>query len=148
MKYTFGLLLLLFCINAGAQQLKQQLKDTLPVNTLKKSSVLRRSTISAYKPEAAIEAELQKIVAAYCGQPNTAATWIQVKAAAENILHTYFLNHTLMGTKKEQAYYVKMGTETMSAADLASKKMILVAGIATVKPAEFIIIRVEKMNTY
>ena len=92
-----------------------------------------------------IKAELDKIVTAYISQPNTAATWAQIKGTAEGFLYTYYLNGKLMGTKKEQAFYVKMGTETMTAADVANKKMILVAGIAVLKPAEFTLIRVEKL---
>lgn len=146
MKYALLLLFAAMHINAAAQQIQKQLKDTLPAKAVIKNNVLNRKT-AATSLEAVIESELNKIVSAYTNQPNTAATWIQIKAAAENILHTYFLNGKLSGTKKDQAYYVKMGTETMTAADIANKKMILVAGIATVKPAEFVIIRVEKNCT-
>jgi len=40
-----------------------------------------------------------------------------------------------------------MGNETMTATDIANHKMILQVGIATVKPGEFTIIKIEKINT-
>lgn len=95
---------------------------------------------------AQIEKELTAIVSAHTSQPNTAATWGQVKAAAEHVLLTHFLNGKLQGTKSAHAFYVTMGTETMTAADIANKKMILIAGIATVKLAEFTVIRIEKKS--
>lgn len=147
MKYALLLLFVSMYISTSAQQIKKQLKDTLPAKAVVKNNVLNRKSAAGSALETTIENELNKIVTAYSNQPNTAATWIQVKGAAENILYTYFLNGKLTGTKKEQAFYVKMGTETMTATDIANKKMILVAGIATVKPAEFVIIRVEKNCT-
>jgi phage tail sheath protein FI len=147
MKYTLLLPVALLYLNTHAQQVKTILRDSLQAKAVIKNYAPNRKTVSGLPIEATIENELNKIVAAYTNQPNTAATWIQIKAAAENILYTHFLNGKLLGTKKEQAFYVKMGTETMSAADIAARKMILIAGIATVKPAEFVLIRVEKSCT-
>lgn len=144
MKYTVLPIVVLLCLNTHAQQVKKMLKDSLPVKAVIKNNSQHKKSSAGSPVEATIENELNKIVAAYTSQPNTAATWIQIKGAAENVLYTYFLNGKLLGTRKEQAFYVKMGAETMTAADIANKKMILVAGIATVKPAEFVIIRVEK----
>ena len=144
MKYTILLLFVFMEVNTSAQQIQKQLKDTLPAKAAVKSNVLNRKTAAATSLEATIENELNKIMSAYSNQPNAAATWSQVKAAAENVLYTYFMNGKLAGTKKEQAFYVKMGTETMSAADIANKRMILIAGIASIKPAEFTILTIEK----
>lgn len=136
--------LVLLHMNTQAQQLQQTVKDTLSSKAAVKKIVLNRKAGNSQAVETAIEAELSKIVSAYTNRPNTAATWIQVKAAAENILYTYFMNGKLAGTKKEQAFYVKMGTETMTAADIVNKRMILIAGIASIKPAEFTILTIEK----
>lgn len=147
MKYIILLLLAQIHAGAFAQQLKATIKDSLPAKTVIKNNLPVRKISTPSPLETTIENELNTILSAYTTQPNTAATWIQVKTAAENILYTYFLNGKLLGTKREQAFYVKMGTETMNAADIANKKMILIAGIATVKPAEFVIVRVEKICT-
>lgn len=127
-----------------AQQLKPALKDSLPAKAVIKSKLPTFKTPDKLPLEVTVEKELATILSAYTSQPNTAATWVQVKAAAENVLLTHFLNGKLQGAKAGHAFYIKMGTETMTAADIANKKMILIAGIATVKPAEFTVIRIEK----
>ncbi len=147
MRYSLLLLCVMVQVKAMAQQQKTAIKDSLPAKVLLKNSTVSRKLNSAVTLEATIETELNKIAAAYITEPNTAATWTQIKTAADNYLYTYFRDGKLLGAKKEQAFYVKMGTETMTAADIANKKMILIAGIATVKPAEFIVIRVEKTGT-
>ncbi|MGG9960534.1 hypothetical protein [Ferruginibacter sp. SUN106] len=144
-------LLLLSFVSISIKTIAQQnpgiIKDTLPAKMVIKNNVLTKKAAAILSVEATIENELNKIVAAYTNQPNTAATWIQVKQAADNLLYQYFKTEKLMGTKREQAYYIKMGTETMTATDIANHKMILIAGIATIKPAEFIMIRIEKTCT-
>lgn len=147
MKYIVVVMIALLPLQGIAQQLKATLKDSLPAKAVIKNNVPAVKAPGKLPLEATVEKELATILSAYTGQPNTAATWIQVKAAAENMLLTYFLNGKLQGTKAEHAFYVKMGTETMTAADIANKKMILIAGIATVKPAEFTMIRIEKNCT-
>lgn len=97
--------------------------------------------------ETEIKKELNNILSTYTTMPNTQATWSKIIVEAQNILYRYFRNGKLLGSKAEQAYFVKMGIETMTATDIANHKMILLAGIATVKPAEFTIIRVEKICT-
>ena len=52
-----------------------------------------------------------------------------------------------MGTKSEEAFFVKMGNETMTATDMANHKMILQVGIAPIKPADFKILVIEKINS-
>ena len=145
MKQVVLLLVVLLHVKVFAQQIKIISKDSLPLKTAIKNNAVNKRNAGSLSLEDTIKAELDKIVTAYISQPNTAATWAQIKGTAEGFLYTYFLNGKLMGTKKEQAFYVKMGTETMTAADVANKKMILVAGIAVLKPAEFTLIRVEKL---
>ena len=91
-----------------------------------------------------IENELNSIVASYVNQPNNQQTWIKIKAAAEDLLYRYYSSGKLLGSQKEQAYFIKMGMETMTAADIANKKMVLIVGIANREPAEFHIITVVK----
>lgn len=143
MKYLFALLLIVATTTTAQKTLPPQ-KDSAQQKLMIKNDVTVKKTAPPLSITAQIEKELTTILTAYTSQPNTAATWVQVKAAAENVLLTHFLNGKLQGTKAGQAFYVTMGSETMTAADIANKKMILIAGIATIKPAEFTVIRIEK----
>jgi len=46
--------------------------------------------------------------------------------------------------KPEQAYFVRCGRDTMTQADIDAGRVILMIGIALLKPAEFIMIRIER----
>jgi len=59
-------------------------------------------------------------------------------------LYSYYKNGKLLGSKTTEAYFVKIGSETMTAAHITNRTIILLAGIAIVKSAEFEIIRIEK----
>ncbi len=148
MKNLLFILLIAISIKATAQQKQVLLKDTVPAKLLQKNNVYSSKVATKLSVAASIEKELNKIVAAHVHLANTPATWTKIKLEADNLLCKYFIAEKLFGIKKEQAYYITMGNETMTAADIANKKMILLAGIANVKPAEFLIIRVEKLNTF
>ena len=138
----------LVAMEAAAQQKQPVVNDSLPAklsihNTKATTKTIKR-TASA---ETEINEKLNNLVSAYSNKPNTRETWSQILSEAQNILYSYFRNGTLLGIKPEQAFFVKMGTETMTLTDIANHKMILHAGIATVKPAEFKMIIIEKINT-
>ena len=48
----------------------------------------------------------------------------------------------LLGDKPEQAYFVRCDRTTMTQNDLDNGRMICLIGIAPVKPAEFVIVRI------
>ena len=146
MKNLMLILLLLLTVTAPAQKRVIQ-KDSLPAKVILKENVQLRKPVSIISVEATIESGLNKIVAVYTNQPNTVATWLKIKAAADDFLYAYFRDGKLQGTKKDQAYFINIGPETMSQADISNHKMILMAGVATVKPAEFVLIRVEQICT-
>ena len=147
MKFSFlSIMFLMVTIVVTSAQQKQK-----PVIDSSKQVIYNTNAIRKTKntriPEAEITEKLNNLVNTYINQPNTQAIWTQIKGEAQTILLSYYRNGILMGTKPEQAFFVKMGMETMTATDIANHKMILQVGIAPVKPAEFIIIIVEKINT-
>jgi phage tail sheath protein FI len=95
-----------------------------------------------------ITKKLDSLVRTYCNRPNIQTTWTEIKGQADSILLSYFRSGALMGTKPQDAYFLKMGVETMTATDIGNGKMILQAGVATLKPAEFKIITIEKINSW
>jgi uncharacterized protein len=90
-----------------------------------------------------IETGLRKIMEEYSNRQNTAATWTQIRTDADLFLYSYFRNHKLLGNKPQQAYYIQIGPQTMTNADISANRRILIAGVAVYKPAEFTNIRIE-----
>ena len=72
-------------------------------------------------------------------EPNNEQIWARTAQSVENFLNDEWRKGALMGTKPEEAYFVKMDHETMSNYDLEQGKRILMFGVAPIKPAEFIV---------
>jgi phage tail sheath protein FI len=47
-----------------------------------------------------------------------------------------------MGTKPEEAFFVKCDRTTMTQSDLDNGRLVCLVGIAPIRPAEFVIIRI------
>ena len=77
-------------------------------------------------------------------EPNDANTWIQVKTQIENFMTTLWRDGALAGSKPEQAFFVKCGlNETMTSQDIQNGRMNIEIGMAVVRPAEFIVLKIE-----
>jgi phage tail sheath protein FI len=48
----------------------------------------------------------------------------------------------LLGTKPEDAYFVRCDRSTMTQTDLDNGRLVCLIGVAVVKPAEFVIFRI------
>jgi len=144
MKYYILFAMITFTLTATAQLRQVYNKDSVRQKVRFKTTSTHSKTASIISVKAAIENELGKMLDVHKNEPNNSATWKKIKADAENILHNYFKNGKLFGNKPAEAYYVKIGNETMTAADISNQTFVLQAGIATVKPAEFENIRIEK----
>jgi phage tail sheath protein FI len=89
-----------------------------------------------------VEESVKKATEPFVFEPNSAATWVKVKAMVENFLTLQWRSGALMGAKPEEAFFVKAGLgETMTQEDVLNGKMIVEIGLAVVRPAEFIILR-------
>jgi phage tail sheath protein FI len=75
-------------------------------------------------------------------EPNDAASWMLVRISIENFLRGLWRAGGLQGTKPEEAFFVKCDRDTMTQNDIDNGRLICVIGIAPVKPAEFVIIRI------
>jgi len=89
-----------------------------------------------------VEESVKKATERFMFEPNTKNTWIRVQTMIENFLNQQWQNGALAGSKPEEAYYVKvdLGT-TMSPEDVLAGIMNIDIGMATVRPAEFIVLR-------
>jgi phage tail sheath protein FI len=75
-------------------------------------------------------------------EPNAEPLWARVRRTISNFLTTVWRNGGLEGTKPEEAFFVKCDRTTMTQTDIDNGKLIAVIGVAPVKPAEFVIIRI------
>lgn len=76
-------------------------------------------------------------------EPNVAVTWAKVTAMIEPFLHDLWRQGGLTGATPQNAFYVKCGLGvTMTAQDVLDGKLVVEIGLAPVRPAEFIVVRI------
>lgn len=77
-------------------------------------------------------------------EPNNEKLWGRVKATVTEFLTRVWRDGALMGLKAEEAFFVKCDRTTMTQSDIDTGRLIVVVGVAPVKPAEFVIIRIAQ----
>ena len=75
-------------------------------------------------------------------EPNAEELWARVRRAVSNFLTTVWRNGALEGTTPAEGFFVKCDRTTMTRDDIDNGRLICVIGVAPVKPAEFVIIRI------
>jgi uncharacterized protein len=75
-------------------------------------------------------------------EPNDERLWARVVQSVSSFLTRVWRDGALMGTKREHAYFVRCDRTTMTQDDIDNGRLILLIGVAPVKPAEFVIIRI------
>jgi len=88
--------------------------------------------------EASIDRGLQWVVF----EPNAEPLWARVRRSITNFLTLVWRNGALEGTKTEEAFFVKCDRTTMTQTDIDQGRLICLVGVAPVKPAEFVIVRI------
>jgi len=80
-------------------------------------------------------------------EPNTLATWTQLKVASDNFLFTLWKQGALAGTKQQDAYHIKIGAgSTMTDNDVLEGRLRMQVMVALLKPAEFLVLTFEQMQ--
>ena len=89
-----------------------------------------------------VEESVRKACEPFAFEPNEPSTWKKIRLMIEHFMLAQWRAGALAGTKPEQSFFVSIGLhETMTAQDLLEGRMIVEIGMAVIKPAEFIIIR-------
>ncbi len=77
-------------------------------------------------------------------ESNDAALWTQIRAIIETYLVTKWRDGALMGATSKDAFYVRCGLgTTMTQQDIVNGRLLIEIGMAPVRPAEFIIVRIS-----
>lgn len=79
-------------------------------------------------------------------EPNGEPLWATIRSAVETFMFVLFREGALQGQTPRQAYFVKCDRDTTSQNDIDNGIVNVVVGFAPVKPAEFVIIRLQQMT--
>jgi phage tail sheath protein FI len=73
---------------------------------------------------------------------NGPALWSRVSQSVGGFLSSQWLQGSLQGTKKDEAFFVTCNTTTMTQNDIDNGRLVVVVGIAPVYPAEFVVFQI------
>ncbi|KJK59270.1 phage tail sheath family protein [Saccharothrix sp. ST-888] len=79
-------------------------------------------------------------------EPNNERLWASVRQSVEDFLLATWKTGALMGTKPEEAYFVRCDRTTMTQNDLDNGRLICLIGVAPTYPAEFVIFRIGQFT--
>jgi len=89
-----------------------------------------------------VEESVKKATSPFVFEPNISNTWIRIKTMIENFLNLQWRAGALAGAKSEEAFFVQVGLGmTMTHQDILEGKLIIEIGMATIRPAEFTILK-------
>jgi phage tail sheath protein FI len=94
--------------------------------------------------EASIERSTQWVVF----EPNSPQTWARLVASVSAFLLSQWREGALFGRQPEQAFFVRCDESTMTADDILNGRLICQIGVAIVRPAEFVIFRIEQITNF
>jgi phage tail sheath protein FI len=89
-----------------------------------------------------IEKSIQRGLQWVVFEPNAEPLWARVSFSISSFLDVVWRNGALEGTTPAQAFVVVCDRTTMTQADIDNGRLICLVGVAPVKPAEFVIIRI------
>lgn len=75
-------------------------------------------------------------------EPNGEALWSNVRNTVTDFLYNEWVSGALLGTKPEEAFFVRCDRSVMTQNDLDNGRLICLVGVAAIKPAEFVIFRI------
>ncbi len=91
-----------------------------------------------------IEQSIQQSLKWVVFEPNDANLWTSVEATIGDYLQVLWREGAFAGSNPQEAFFVKCGLgSTMTASDIQSGKLIVEIGFAPVRPAEFVVRRLE-----
>jgi uncharacterized protein len=78
-------------------------------------------------------------------EPNDEPLWAQIRLNVGAFMHDLFAKGAFQGTSPRDAYFVKCDKETTTQNDIDKGIVNIVVGFAPLKPAEFVIIKIQQI---
>jgi phage tail sheath protein FI len=78
-------------------------------------------------------------------EPNDEPLWAQLRLNIGAFMHTIFQDGALQGATPRDAYFVKCDVGTTTQADIARGIVNILVGFAPLKPAEFVLIKLQQI---
>jgi phage tail sheath protein FI len=78
-------------------------------------------------------------------EPNDEPLWSQIRLNVGGFLQTLFRQGAFLGSTPQQAYFVKCDRETTTQSDIDRGIVNVVVGFAPLKPAEFVILKIQQI---
>ncbi|HSE23350.1 MAG TPA: phage tail sheath C-terminal domain-containing protein [Pyrinomonadaceae bacterium] len=78
-------------------------------------------------------------------EPNDEPLWAQIRLNVGAFMHDLFRQGAFQGSTPREAYFVKCDKETTTQSDINRGIVNIVVGFAPLKPAEFVIIKIQQM---
>jgi phage tail sheath protein FI len=79
-------------------------------------------------------------------EPNDEPLWAQIRLNLGAFMHGLFRQGAFQGQTPKEAYFVKCDKETTTQADINLGVVNILVGFAPLKPAEFVIIKIQQMS--
>ncbi|MFI2211459.1 phage tail sheath C-terminal domain-containing protein [Streptomyces sp. NPDC020141] len=78
-------------------------------------------------------------------EPNGEQLWQQIRLYASSYLNDLFRQGAFKGSTPRETYYVKCDKDTTTAGDIERGLVNVEVGIAPVRPAEFVVVRIQQL---
>jgi uncharacterized protein len=91
-----------------------------------------------------VEASIRRGTGWTASEPNIESTWTAVRRSIELFLLLQWRAGALQGEKPQDALFVRCGRDTMSQEDIDEGRLVVQVGLAMLKPAEFIVLRIDR----
>jgi len=78
-------------------------------------------------------------------EPNDAPLWAQIRLNVGAFMHELFRQGAFQGVTPKDAYFVKCDSETTTQTNINNGVVNIVVGFAPLKPAEFVVIKLQQM---
>jgi phage tail sheath protein FI len=89
-----------------------------------------------------LEQSIEKGIGWVVFEPNNEGLWNMVKQSIAEFLMRCWRQGAFVGSKPDEAFFVKCDRTTMSQDDIDNGRIIMIVGVAPLKPAEFVIFRI------
>jgi uncharacterized protein len=91
-----------------------------------------------------VEASIRHGTEWVAAEANVESTWTAVRRSIELFLLLQWRAGALQGEKFQDAFFVRCGRDTTSREDLDQGRLVVQVGLAMLKPAEFIVLRIDR----